>query len=265
MTPQGIAFSGASTPLSLEGFNAAIDLIGVKAAELWALISVETSGCGFFDDRRPQILYERHIFYRLTQGRFPVSDINSPTAGGYAGGAAEYDRLNRAIALDLNAAIQSASWGIGQVMGENFRAAGFDDPASMVTAVVGGEDAQILTVCRFLAANGLDRPLRNHDWAGFARGYNGPSYAKYSYDEKLLQNYQKYSAGSLPDLTVRAAQLMLRFLHYEPGVVDGFNGARTESALKAFQTAKNLPANGDADDATMAALRAALGSAAAVS
>lgn len=52
------------------------------APELWAVIGVETSGCGYFDDRRPQILYERHIFYRLTQGRFPVSDINSPDAGG---------------------------------------------------------------------------------------------------------------------------------------------------------------------------------------
>lgn len=253
-----MSFLGASAPLSQDGFNTAIDTIGTKAAELWAVITVETSGCGYFDDRRPQILYERHIFYKLTQGRFPVSDINSPDAGGYAGGTAEYDRLTRAMALDQDAALQSASWGIGQVLGENFRAAGFSDVTSMVTAMCGTEDAQILAVCKFMASNGLDRALRNHDWAGFARGYNGPNYVKYSYDTKLSQNYQKFSTGSLPDLTIRAAQLMLNFLHYNTGGVDGWNGPRTESALKAFQASKGLPGTGEVDAATMAALQASL-------
>jgi hypothetical protein len=254
MATSGLIFTGTSKPLSQDGFHTAIECIDTKAAELWAVISVETSGCGYFDDRRPQILYERHIFYKLTQGRFPVSDINSPDAGGYAGGVAEYVRLTRAVALDQNAAVQSASWGIGQVLGQNFKAAGFSDAASMVTAMCGSEDAQLLAVSRFLVSNGLDRALRNHDWAGFARGYNGPNYTKYSYDTKLLQNYQKYSVGSLPDLTIRAAQLILRFLNYSIGGVDGLNGPRTEAAVKAFQSAKKLPATGDVDDATIAAL-----------
>jgi hypothetical protein len=254
-------FTGASTPLSTDGFLAATGSIGTQAAELWAVISVETSGCGFLDDRRPQILYERHIFHRLTADRFPVSDINSPDAGGYSGGASEYDRLNRAIALDQNAALQSASWGIGQILGENSAAAGFVDAPSMVTAMCGSEDAQILAVGKFLVANRLDRALRDHDWAGFARGYNGPNYAKFSYDTKLLQNYQKFAAGSLPDLTIRAAQLILKFLHFNPGGVDGFNGPHTESAVKAFQAANGLPSTGEVDDATSAALGSALSAA----
>lgn len=258
MAANGANFIGASTPLSQDGLNAAIECIGTKAAELWAVISVETSGCGYFADRRPQILYERRILYKLTQGRFPVSDINSPEVGGYAGGIAEYERLARAMALDQNAALQSASWGIGQVLGENFQAAGFSDAALMVTAMCGAEDAQILAVARFLASSGLDRALRNHDWAGFARGYNGPGYARYSYDTKLLQNYQKYSVGSLPDLTIRAAQLMLTFLHYDTGGVDGWNGPRTESAVRAFQISKGLAPTGEVDDRTTADLHAAL-------
>jgi hypothetical protein len=243
-------FVGASTPLSADGFRAAVECVGTKPAELWAVIGVETSGCGFFDNRRPQILYERHIFHKLTQGRFPVSDINSPDAGGYAGGEAEYDRLTRAMALDPDAALRSASWGIGQILGENFQAAGFSDAAAMVAAMCGSEDAQLLAVGQFLKSSGLDRALRNHDWTGFARGYNGPNYAASKYDLKLQQSYQKYSAGPLPDLTIRAAQLMLRFLHYGSGPV--------ESALKAFQTATGLPATGQADAATVAALQAAV-------
>jgi hypothetical protein len=265
MASSGLSFIGTSIPLSQDGFHTAIECIGTKAAELWAVISVETSGCGYFDDRRPQILYERHLFYKMTQGKFPTSDINSPDPGGYAGGVKEYDRLARAVALDQNAAVQSASWGIGQVLGQNFKAAGFLDAPSMVTAMCGSEDAQLLAVARFLTANGLDRALRNHDWTGFARGYNGPNYTKFSYDTKLLQNYQKYSVGSLPDLVIRAAQLMLLFLSYPIGTADGFNGPRTEAALKAFQSSKGLPASGDVDDATIAALEKAITASMAVS
>jgi N-acetylmuramidase/Putative peptidoglycan binding domain len=251
-----MSFTGAATPLSPDGFQQATEAIGTKAPELWALVAVETSGCGFLADRRPEILYERHIFYRLTNGRFPISDINSPDPGGYAGGAAEYGRLTRAMALDQTAALESASWGIGQILGQNHQSAGFPDAATMVTAMCSGEDAQLLAVSKFLIANKLDRPLCNHDWSTFARGYNGPNYAKFSYDAKLSQNYQKYSVGPLPDLTVRAAQLLLLFLNYNPGGVDGLMGPRTESALKTFQSAQGIPVTGDADDATMAALDA---------
>ncbi len=257
MGATNIEFVGASTPLSQDGFNTAVEWIGTKAAELWAVISVETSSCGYFDDRRPQILFERHIFYKQTEGAFPVSDINSPDAGGYSGGIAEYDRLARAIALDRNAALRSASWGIGQVLGLNFEAAGFLDATSMVGAMCATEDGQLMAVCKFLKSNGLDRALRNHDWAGFARGYNGPNYVKFSYDTKLLQHFQKYSVGSLPDLTIRAAQLMLNFLHYNTGGVDGSNGPRTESAVKGFQAATGLPVTGLVDHDTITALQAA--------
>lgn len=170
------------------------------------------------------------------------------------------------MTLDQNAALESASWGIGQVLGENFVAAGFSDPLSMARAMCGGEDIQVMALCKFATSNGLDRLLRNHDWAGFALGYNGPDYAQYSYDTKLLQNYQRYSTRSRPDLTVRAAQLLLTFLShtagvdgYNPGVVDGWNGPRTESAVKALQSARGLPATGEIDDQTMAALQAAVG------
>lgn len=34
--------------------------------------------------------------------------------------------------------------------------------------------------------------LQRHDWAGFARGYNGAGYKRNNYDEKLRQAYNKY-------------------------------------------------------------------------
>src|SRR5436305_5353027 len=117
-----LEFVGTAFPLSQGGVNETLTSSGLGIAELWAVLSVETSGCGFLDDRRPKILFERHVFSRETNGGFDAShpDLSNPTAGGYgAGGAAQYDRLQRAIVLDREAALLSTSWGLGQVMGYN--------------------------------------------------------------------------------------------------------------------------------------------------
>src|SRR5262249_20105306 len=94
------------------------DLLGVSDIEIWTVLAVETKGFGFLTDRRPQILFERHIFHKLTNGRHDAgnADISNATPGGYVGGAGEYQRLEKAIALDRDAALKSASWGVGQVM-----------------------------------------------------------------------------------------------------------------------------------------------------
>jgi hypothetical protein len=229
--------------------------LAVKAPEIWSVLAVETSGCGFLADRRPQILYERHYFHRLTGGRFDDGDLSDPTAGGYgAGGAHQYDRLARAIALDRTAALKSTSWGLGQIMGDNFAAAGFADVETMVAAMVDSEDAQLAGVAAFLKSSMLDVPLPAHDWSSFARGYNGPSFAKNHYDVNLRGEFQKYSFGVMPDLDLRAAQLYLTFGGFDPGPVDGVLGKRTRSALVEFQTQQGLPATGEVDEGVLEAL-----------
>src|ERR1700704_2753875 len=121
-----LPFQGTALALSSEGLAAVAGSLGVHAPEIWAVLAVETKGCGYLPDRRPQILYERHIFHRLTQGRFDDGDVSDLTPGGYGSrGAQQYDRLAKAIERDRRAALQSASWGIGQIMGENYELAGF--------------------------------------------------------------------------------------------------------------------------------------------
>lgn len=44
----------------------------------------------------------------------------------------------------------------------------------------------------FIQSNRLDTYLRNKDWAGFAKGYNGPAYAENQYDKKLEKAYHKH-------------------------------------------------------------------------
>ncbi|HEX8823741.1 MAG TPA: N-acetylmuramidase family protein, partial [Archangium sp.] len=167
-------FIGAAAPLTAQGIEACADTLSVRPAEIWAVLKVETRGCGYFADRRPVILFERHIFSRRTEGRFDkqAPDISNPKAGGYAGGVAEYERLERALALDEQAALTSASWGLGQVMGFHASDLGYGSVEQFVTRMMVSEDEQLAALTAFIQKNGLAEPLRHHDWAAFARGYN---------------------------------------------------------------------------------------------
>jgi hypothetical protein len=247
-----MAFVGRSHPLSSSGMAAVASSLSVSVQEVWTVLNVETSGCGFLADRRPQLLYERHIFHRLTGGRFDDGDLSHPVAGGYgAGGAHQYDRLTAAMNLDRAAALQSASWGLGQVMGENFAAAGFANVDDMVQAMSDSEDAQLTAVAGFILAHRLDRALASHDWASFARGYNGPAFAINHYDVRLRGEFQKLEAGVLPNLDIRAAQLFLTFRGFHPGPVDGFVGPLTRAAITEFQRSTGLNQTGLVDDALL--------------
>lgn len=242
MVPAQLPFQGKASPLSNAGLANVASLLGVYAAEIWTVLAVETSCCGYLEDRRPQILFERHIFHRLTNGRFDDGDISDAAQGGYGPpGANQYDRLAKAIGMNRSAALQSASWGIGQVMGESFRHAGFEQIDGMVNAMSDSEDNQLMAMGAFLVATGLKVPLQSHNWTAFARGYNGANFAINRYDIRLNAEFQKFSAGVLPDLEVRAAQLYLTYLGFHPGGVDGIAGVRTLAALADFQRRTGLP------------------------
>ncbi len=248
-------FVGRSLALSRDGLTKAAGGLSVSVPEVWAVIAVETSGCGFLADRRPPILYERHIFHQLTNGRFDDGDISDRAPGGYGPpGAHQYDRLAHAIQCDRIAALLSTSWGLGQVLGKNFAMAGHADVEGFVAAMCDGEDAQVAAMSAFVRSAGLDGALQRHDWAPFARGYNGPAYAKSRYDARLNGEYQKAAAGALPDLDVRAAQLYLRFKGFDPGPVDGVLGPHTRSAILAFQAQQGLTQTGAVDGELLARL-----------
>jgi hypothetical protein len=250
-------FATTGLALTTDGISGILEESELGAADLWSVLSVETSGCGYLPDRRPKILFERHIFSRLTGHQYDADDpdVSQPVAGGYGpSGAHQYDRLNAAMQIDREAALKSASWGLGQIMGENFDAAGFAHVDAMVTAMSESEDAQLRAMIAFASTKGLLDTLKSHDWAGFARRYNGPDYAAHNYDGLLQQFYGRYTQGPLPDLSVRTAQIYLMYKGFLLGSVDGVLGAATLRAIKAFQQSVGASQTGAVDDALLNAL-----------
>jgi hypothetical protein len=195
-----LAFVGTAAPLNAEGLARACGILGVGRAELRAVLAVEISGNGFLPDGRPKILFERHVFHRLTQGRHSAEHpgISNPERGDYCGSAAEYGRLERAISLDHRAAFDSTSWGLGPIMGFNAVKAGCPDPEAMERGFAQGADAQVAAAARFIAASGAQAHLDAHDWAAFARVYNGPRFVENHYDEKLQRAYERSAEDHSP-------------------------------------------------------------------
>jgi hypothetical protein len=254
-----INFEGKGTPITTADFQAAVSALACDSGSLWALLVVETRGFGFLDDRRPQMLFERHIFNARTGGQFSQSnsDISSPIPGGYVGGAGEYDRLNRAMALSEKAALESASWGLGQVMGFNAGKTGYADVYGMVSAMVAGEGAQLQATTKFITANPpLGTALRDGNWPRVAFYYNGKDYAKNNYDTKLEQHHEVFSnQANQPDLRVRTAQACLAYLGFLTSSVDGLKGPRTSAAIQAYRKAKGMSGNGELNDELLNSLR----------
>ena len=114
----------------------AASALAVEVAAIQAVAEVETRGNAFDVQGRPTILYERHHFHRLTQGRFDPTHtaISQAASGGYGKYFAQYRKREQAWELAPDAARRSASWGRFQIMGGNGQAAGFPSVAAMVLA-----------------------------------------------------------------------------------------------------------------------------------
>lgn len=174
-------------------------LIGVNEDEIHAILDTETRGTGFDSKKRPIILFEPHIFYKQLAAHKPemldkaVSQkLAYKTWGTQKYPSDSYPRLEEALKIDVELALRSASWGLGQIMGFNFAMVGFKSAQVMVENFKLDEENHLLAMVKFIIAAGLDDELRRKDWAGFARGYNGPGFAKNGYDKKLAAAYAKW-------------------------------------------------------------------------
>lgn len=187
--------------LTAQDFQDAAAQLACTVADVRAVCQVEAPRGGFNPDGTPVTLFEGHKFYHFTSGRFAVQapDLCYPAQTSKWYGKtwqAEQYRLQRAMALDRDAALKAASWGKFQIMGFNSALVGFDTIQAFVNAMYTGERAHLLAFVRFVQTTGLAPALRRHDWAGFARGYNGPGYADNHYDTKLAAAHAQFSGSA---------------------------------------------------------------------
>lgn len=268
--------------------------LNVEPAALLAVAEVESAGKAFArvnSKNEPLIRFEGHYFdRRLTAAqrkKARAEGLSSPTAGTVKNPAKQEDRwklLNRAIAINSTAALESVSWGLGQVMGSHWKALGYGSVTEMVNECRSSVAGQIEVMARFIEKNDLAGHLRRKDWAKFARAYNGPGYKQNAYDTKMARAYAKWAKADAPkapaesipappaaptrtDSTLRRGsygpivgdlQRNLNTLGYGPLKVDDRFGEDTERAVVAFQNDHGLLVDGIAGGRTNTAIGKAI-------
>lgn len=178
--------------------------MGIELAAMRAVTTVEAREFGFFKNGFPVILFERHKFYtnlKVSRGEAYANkisalrgDICNPDAGGYLGKEAEIRRLDAAIGIDEAAALMSASWGLFQIMGFNYKLCGYPSVQAFVKDMKESEDFHLTAFAKFVMGQpGLLNALKAKNWALFASMYNGKNYAINQYDKKLAAAYRLYA------------------------------------------------------------------------
>jgi hypothetical protein len=234
-----------------DAFAIVAHALGVTPAHIAAVIEVEAAGRAFDARGRLTVLFEPHLFWRHLG---PTPARRQAEAAGLAHPTwrrdypkDSYPRLLAAMEIDRDAALRSASYGAPQILGQHAEALGYGSAENMVRAFTTGMDEQLVALARFIVVNNLLRPLQRGDWAGFARGYNGPSYAANRYHTKLESAFQRWRKANLPsierapaptpdrDTVRRVQQALIAAGHVEVGAADGVFGPRTHAAVTLYR------------------------------
>lgn len=179
--------------------------LSLEPALLKAVILVEGAGRdGFLPSGKPQILFEGHIMFSELKKKFGLAKAVEANKANpnivfprwdrskYKGGELEYPRLELAKKIDEECALKSASWGMFQIMGFNFKYCGCRDVFEFVEKMSRSHEMQLRMMYYFMTHTNCLKPLREKDWATFARRYNGPGYAQNAYDQKLMNAYENF-------------------------------------------------------------------------
>lgn len=269
-------FFGTGRRLTADDITRAAASIGCDEASIRAVLDVEARSSGFDSKARPTVLFEKHVFWRCLppelRGRAQAEGLARPgwIPGAYpATSDARYEQIQRSMEIHVEAALKAASWGLGQVLGENHLSVGYATAEAMVNEMLRSEGHQLQVMVAFIRANRLDGPLRARDWKAFARGYNGPSYAKNGYDAKLAAAYRRHTGGSPRPVGDALADGVLSIGDKGPAVealqralvsrghvltVDGDYGRITRQAVEAYQRRHRLTIDGAVGPRTAASL-----------
>lgn len=162
---------------------------GYHPAALEALIKVESGGIGFAEDTGKIIIqFEPSWFKRKS----PYTPSGKWSVNGVERQHNEWIAFNDAFNRDPQAAMESTSIGMMQVMGFHWKALEFSSVGSMWDYAKQSEANQIDLAIRFIKLNKkLDAALKNKDWPTVAYYYNGSAYKKFNYDTRLLLAYKR--------------------------------------------------------------------------
>ncbi|PJR93283.1 peptidoglycan-binding protein [Ochrobactrum sp. 695/2009] len=174
----------------------------IEPAALLAIAEVESGGRALHNvngGKEPAIRFEGHYFDRRLSGRLRdyarSNGLSAPVAGRIRNPKSQGERwllLERAMGLNKKAALESTSWGLGQVMGAHWEWLGYMTVDDLVAEARGSVAGQARLMLRFIEKAELLEVLKARNWREFARRYNGPAFGRNEYDKRMAEAYQRW-------------------------------------------------------------------------
>ena len=190
--------------LTEDDYREVAEELGVEVAAIKAVVEIEAgrSHQGFWTDGKPIINFDLTVFRQAARrhgvklGKYSRSHsivFSRPNSARYGGQqAAVQARLDAARSIHDAAGIEGTFWGMFQIGGFNWKKCGAASPAEFVKLMSRSERDQLELFAKFITSTGLLGHLRNKNWAAFARGYNGNSYAARGYHTRMAAAYKRY-------------------------------------------------------------------------
>lgn len=170
---------------------------GFETAVMLAFIEVETGGRGFNSDGKIMIQFEPHWFKKKApyapSGKWSVNKVDMQSK--------EWIAFNDAFGKNRDAAMESTSIGLGQIMGFHWKRLGFKSVGEMWDFAKLSLEQQIWQIAKFIDTDtALKNAIRNKDWFTIAKIYNGSGfmevarkYGREPYNISMAKAYTKYS------------------------------------------------------------------------
>lgn len=182
--------------LTDEDFKIVAEQLGVEVAAIKAVVAIEAGSQmkGFYAPGVPVVNFDRSMYNRFRNATpMKKASAGEKVPSGLTGYALqEWTQLVNARKYNATGANMGTFWGMFQIGGFNYKLCGCESVEEFVKLMSESEFAQLELFARFIKNSGMLNDLKNKNWAGFARKYNGASYARRGYHTKMANAYRKF-------------------------------------------------------------------------
>ena len=172
--------------------------LGVETAAIKAVVSIEAGAAmkGFWAPGVPVINFDRTMYNKYASRAASKAGAKGESVPkgltGYA--LREWMQLINARRHNAQGANMGTFWGMFQIGGFNYKVCGCESVDEFVRLMSYSELEQLELFAAFLRNTGCVNDLRALNWSGFARKYNGPSYARRGYHTKMAKAYARFKS-----------------------------------------------------------------------
>lgn len=185
--------------LTDDDFRRVANELQVEIPAIKAVVVIEAGNAmeGFWAPGVPVVNYDKSMWSSCRKK--VTSNAKAPASSKIPDGLTSpftkkaWQKLINARKINMQQANMSTFWGMFQIGGFNYRLCGCQSIEEFVELMSFSELEQLELFAALIENCGMVEFLRKKDWAGFARRYNGPSYARRGYHTRMAAAYKKFS------------------------------------------------------------------------